>query len=152
MTSRRLPKNSDSRRDLKGCGFQPHRKCNQITRGFSRCGAFSATKRVFPQPARTLLVLSMAATLLAASFAFAQTDNSAQTDNAAQTGNAAEPVLKLGPGITLPRATYQPAPEFSEQARKAGYQGTCVLTLVVGTNGRPENIKVKNPIGMGLDE
>jgi hypothetical protein len=34
----RLRKNSDSSHDLKGCGFQPHRKSCKINPGFSRCG------------------------------------------------------------------------------------------------------------------
>ena len=57
-----------------------------------------------------------------------------------------------GRGVTAPRVIYQTDPEFSEEARKAKYQGTCVLGVVVDANGRPTNIRVLSALGMGLDE
>jgi periplasmic protein TonB len=60
--------------------------------------------------------------------------------------------FRPGGGVTAPRVIYQTDPEFSEEARKAKYQGTCVLGLIVDTNGRPTNIRVINALGMGLDE
>lgn len=57
-----------------------------------------------------------------------------------------------GHGVTPPRPIYSPDPEFSEEARKAKYQGTCTLMIVVATDGRPTNIRVVNSLGMGLDE
>jgi len=62
-----------------------------------------------------------------------------------------EGVYKVGHGVSAPQATYQPDPEFSEQARKMGYEGTCVLWLVVDANGMPRQIRVARPVGMGLD-
>ncbi len=61
-------------------------------------------------------------------------------------------VFHVGGGVSPPRVIYQVDPEFSEEARKAKYQGTCTLMLVVGTDGRPRNIKVASSLGMGLDE
>jgi periplasmic protein TonB len=61
-------------------------------------------------------------------------------------------IFHVGGGVSPPRATYSPEPEFSEEARKAKYQGTCTLGLIVGTDGRPTNIRVLNSLGMGLDE
>jgi protein TonB len=52
----------------------------------------------------------------------------------------------------LPRPIYSPDPEFSEEARKAKYQGTCTLMIVVSPDGRPINIRVVSSLGMGLDE
>jgi periplasmic protein TonB len=60
--------------------------------------------------------------------------------------------FRPGRGVTAPRVIYQTDPEFSEEARKAKYQGTCVLGLVVDATGRPTNIRVLNALGMGLDE
>ncbi len=57
-----------------------------------------------------------------------------------------------GRGVTPPRPIYSPEPEFSEEARKAKYQGTCTLMIVVSADGRPTNIRVVNSLGMGLDE
>ena len=61
-------------------------------------------------------------------------------------------VFHVGGGVAPPRVIYQPEPEFSEEARKAKYQGVCTLGLIVGVDGRPTNIRVLNSLGMGLDE
>ncbi|HEX6505088.1 MAG TPA: energy transducer TonB [Terriglobales bacterium] len=54
--------------------------------------------------------------------------------------------------IKAPRAIYSPDPEYSKAARKAHYQGTVVLWMVVAADGRPHDIKVARSVGMGLDE
>ena len=61
-------------------------------------------------------------------------------------------VFRVGGGVSPPRAVYKPDPEFSEEARKAKYQGVCTLAMVVGVDGRPTNIHVIGSLGMGLDE
>jgi periplasmic protein TonB len=61
-------------------------------------------------------------------------------------------VYRVGGGVSAPRAIYTPDPEFSEEARKAKYQGTVVLWLVVGPDGRTQRIRVQRTLGMGLDE
>lgn len=55
-------------------------------------------------------------------------------------------------GVSAPRAIYKPDPEYSEEARKAKYQGTVVLTVIVGPDGRVHNARVARSLGMGLDE
>lgn len=59
---------------------------------------------------------------------------------------------RVGGGVLAPRALYAPDPEFSEEARKAKYQGTVVLWLIVGPDGRTHDIRVQRSLGMGLDE
>ena len=61
-------------------------------------------------------------------------------------------VFRVGGGVSAPKAIYSPEPEYSEEARKAKYQGTCVLMLVVGPDGRPRDIRVSRSLGLGLDE
>jgi protein TonB len=61
-------------------------------------------------------------------------------------------VFRVGGGVSAPKAIYSPDPEYSEEARKAKYQGTCVLWLVVGPDGRPRDIRVSRTLGLGLDE
>jgi protein TonB len=61
-------------------------------------------------------------------------------------------VFHVGGGVSAPRATFSPDPEYSEEARKAKYQGTCVLWLIVGPDGRPRDIRVTRTLGLGLDE
>jgi TonB family protein len=53
---------------------------------------------------------------------------------------------------TIPRIIYSPAPEYSDQARKAKQEGTCYLTLVVGVDGHTSEVRVISGLGMGLDE
>jgi TonB family protein len=61
-------------------------------------------------------------------------------------------VFKVGGGVSAPKALYAPDPEYSEEARKAKYQGTCVLWLIVGPDGHPRDIKIARSLGLGLDE
>jgi TonB family protein len=61
-------------------------------------------------------------------------------------------VFRVGGGVSAPRALDTPDPEYSEEARKAKYQGTCVLWLIVGPDGKPRDIKVARALGMGLDQ
>jgi periplasmic protein TonB len=61
-------------------------------------------------------------------------------------------IFHVGGGVSPPVPIYKPDPEFSEEARKAKYQGTCTLGMVVGVDGRPTQIHVLSSLGMGLDE
>ena len=58
----------------------------------------------------------------------------------------------VGNGVTKPEAIFSPDPDYSEEARKAKYQGTVVLTVIVGADGRVHNATVARSLGMGLDE
>jgi protein TonB len=69
-----------------------------------------------------------------------------------QGGGTGGGIFHVGGGVSAPRPIYSPDPEFSEEARKAKYQGTCTLMLIVDAAGRPTNIRVANSLGMGLDE
>src|SRR5450755_2053621 len=60
--------------------------------------------------------------------------------------------FRVGGGVSAPKVIYEPDPEYSEEARKAKYQGVCVVQLVVGTDGRPHDIRVQRSLGLGLDE
>ena len=61
-------------------------------------------------------------------------------------------VYRVGGGVSAPRILYAPDPSYSEDARKAKYQGTVVLWTVIGPDGRPRDIKIARSLGMGLDE
>jgi TonB family protein len=61
-------------------------------------------------------------------------------------------VFRVGGGVLAPKLVYDPEPEYSEEARKAKYQGTCVLSVIVGPDGLAHDIKVTNTLGLGLDE
>ena len=61
-------------------------------------------------------------------------------------------VFRVGGGVTAPVPLFRPEPEYSEEARKAKYQGTVVLYVEVDTSGHPRNLKVMRSLGLGLDE
>src|SRR5437016_2391816 len=61
-------------------------------------------------------------------------------------------IYKVGGGVSAPRAIYEPDPEYSEEARKAEYQGKVILWVVVGPDGTPHDVRVGRSLGMGLDE
>ena len=61
-------------------------------------------------------------------------------------------VFRVGGGVSPPKTLYAPDPEYSEEARKAKFQGTCVLWLIVGPDGRPRDIHIARSLGLGLDE
>jgi TonB family protein len=58
----------------------------------------------------------------------------------------------VGGSISAPIPTYQPVPTYSEEARKAKYQGTAVLWIVVDAKGDVTDCRVVKPLGLGLDE
>ena len=57
-----------------------------------------------------------------------------------------------GRATTPPVLIFQVEPEFSDEARKAKYQGMVLLAIEVDTSGYPANIRVLQGLGMGLDE
>jgi protein TonB len=61
-------------------------------------------------------------------------------------------VRQVGGGVKGPVIIYQPEPEFSEEARKAKFMGVVTVSLIVGADGKPQNVHVTRGVGMGLDE
>jgi len=57
-----------------------------------------------------------------------------------------------GGSVTPPVVIFQVEPEYSEEARKAKYQGTVVIHCVVDTNGAVRNIRLAQSVDLGLDE
>lgn len=55
-------------------------------------------------------------------------------------------------GVSVPKGSYLPDPEYTETARKSKYQGTCVLNAVVAEDGSIGATWVVRPVGEGLDE
>jgi len=61
-------------------------------------------------------------------------------------------VYRVGGGVTAPVLLYKKEPEYSEEARKAKYQGTVLLYIEVDPSGKATNIRVPAQPGLGLDE
>ena len=96
--------------------------------------------------------VSCSAMLLFSALLAAQGQTQPSTNDDVGKTAAPEAAFKVGNGVSAPVVKYGPEPEYSEEARAAAYDGTCVLSLVVGVDGRPRDIKVARPAGMGLDE
>ena len=60
--------------------------------------------------------------------------------------------FRVGGGVSAPALLHKVEPEYSEEARKAKYQGTVLLYIEVDPNGKPMNIRVIRSLGLGLDE
>jgi periplasmic protein TonB len=60
-------------------------------------------------------------------------------------------VYKVGGGISAPQPIATPDPEYTEEARNAKAQGTCILWLIVDDQGNPRDIRVVRGLGYGLD-
>ena len=61
-------------------------------------------------------------------------------------------VFSVGGGVTTPTLLSQVLPEYSEEARKAKYQGTVVLETIVRRDGTVEVVRVTRSLGFGLDD
>jgi TonB family protein len=61
-------------------------------------------------------------------------------------------VYQIGGEVSEPVPIYKPEPEYSEDARKAKYSGTVLLSVVIDEHGLTRDIKVVRPVGLGLDE
>jgi TonB family protein len=87
---------------------------------------------------------------------FSLPQSPAQTTDSS--GSTAIPIGDSGPskpgvgGVGYPTCAYCPRPQYSDQARKAKFQGTIVLTATIQPDGRATDIKVVKGVGMGMDE
>ena len=67
-------------------------------------------------------------------------------------GGIGDGVYRAGNGVSKPQLITKVEPEYSEEARKAKFQGIVVLAIVVDQNGNAINPKVMKSLGLGLDE
>jgi protein TonB len=61
-------------------------------------------------------------------------------------------VFRVGGGVSPPVLLNKIEPEYSEEARKAKYQGSVLLYVQVDTTGKAINMRVLHSLGLGLDE
>jgi bla regulator protein blaR1 len=63
-----------------------------------------------------------------------------------------EQTYRVGGEVSAPKLIFAPDPVYSEEARRAKYQGVCVVALIVDARGKPQRIQVVRHLGMGLDK
>jgi periplasmic protein TonB len=59
---------------------------------------------------------------------------------------------RVGGSVSAPSVLYKVDPEYSEEARKAKYSGTILISVIVDQEGRAQKMKVVRSLGLGLDE
>jgi protein TonB len=57
-----------------------------------------------------------------------------------------------GPGFVPPGCAYCPYPTYTDEARHGKVQGAVTLQVLVGADGRAQDIRIVKGIGFGLDE
>lgn len=63
-----------------------------------------------------------------------------------------EGAYKIGGDVAAPMLLSKTEPEYSEEARKAKFSGSVLLTIIVDQNGLPRDIRIVRSLGLGLDE
>jgi len=61
-------------------------------------------------------------------------------------------VFRVGGGISPPAVLSRIEPAYSEEARRARYQGSVILSAIVRKDGTIQILKVLRGLGLGLDE
>jgi periplasmic protein TonB len=69
-----------------------------------------------------------------------------------QGGGTGGGLYHVGGGVSPPVLISSVDAEFSDEARRAKYQGVSVVSLIVDAHGNPQRIRVIRKLGMGLDE
>jgi TonB family protein len=59
---------------------------------------------------------------------------------------------RTGNGVTSPALLRKIEPSYSPEARAVKAQGTVVLTVVIGTDGKAGDVRLSQGVGFGLDE
>lgn len=65
---------------------------------------------------------------------------------------AASGLYRVGGRVSAPVAIFQAEAEFSDEARRAKYQGVCLVSVIVDGHGNPQNPRIVRGLRMGLDQ
>jgi protein TonB len=58
----------------------------------------------------------------------------------------------VGGGVSAPATIFKIDPEYSEEARRAKYSGSVLLSVIVDSEGMARDIHIVKSLGMGLDQ
>lgn len=75
-----------------------------------------------------------------------------ETGSSQESGDGAVNFSRVGGRVTAPVPVLDPAPEYSDKARRAKYQGVCLIGLIVDAQGMPQNIHAVRQLDYGLTE
>jgi TonB family protein len=61
-------------------------------------------------------------------------------------------LMSVGGGVSAPLVLHSVVPEFTDDARRANFQGSVSIKLIVDSQGNPQDVRLLSHLGMGLDE
>lgn len=61
-------------------------------------------------------------------------------------------LMSVGGGVSAPQVLHAVEPDFTEEARRANFQGNVQIKLIVDSQGNPQDIRVLSHLGMGLEQ
>jgi TonB family protein len=61
-------------------------------------------------------------------------------------------LMSVGGGVSAPQVIHSVEPEFTDDARRANYQGNVSVQLIVDSEGNPQNVRLVGHLGMGLEQ
>jgi len=61
-------------------------------------------------------------------------------------------LMTVGGGVSAPQVVHSVMPDFTDEARRANYEGTVSIQIIVDTKGIPQDIRVIRHLSMGLDQ
>ncbi|MGH9413446.1 MAG: TonB family protein [Terriglobales bacterium] len=67
-------------------------------------------------------------------------------------GDCVNGLCSPGGDVSEPIPIYEPDPEYSDAARRAKFQGTVIVAVIIGTDGRVHDPRVIRRLGLGLDQ
>jgi TonB family protein len=78
--------------------------------------------------------------------------NQPATDNKSRPNPDSSGKYHVGDGIAIPDVIYTVEPEFSEKARKKHIWGSCTVSITVGTDGIPLDVRITKSVADGVEE
>jgi TonB family protein len=105
---------------------------------------------------KTLMLLTAAIMLLCcaslSAFSFRVDNTNAASIVSFGPAAQAQDALKVGPGVTPPKVISKVNPTYPVDAKKAGHQGIVQLALIIGSDGKVENVRVVKSVDPSLDK
>ena len=61
-------------------------------------------------------------------------------------------LMSVGGGVSAPVILHSVEPDFTDDARRANFQGSASIKIIVDSQGDPQDVRLISHLGMGLDE
>ncbi len=85
-------------------------------------------------------------------FLAGETEQTCASEELEKISKAAEARAKIPYGIARARCRSCPAPQYPDIARRAGLEGQVLMHGIISRDGKVEQLKIIEPLGLGLDD